>query len=44
VGVFISLIVFLNWCAWIVAPYRPEFGADVIQSCYDWAWFAQTAA
>lgn len=39
-GVFISLIVFLNCCAWIVAAYRPEYGADVIQSWYDWAWFA----
>ncbi|MDW5611862.1 MULTISPECIES: hypothetical protein [Mycobacteriaceae] len=39
-GVFISLIVFLNCCAWIVAAYRPEFGADVVQSWYDWAWFA----
>jgi hypothetical protein len=39
-GVFISLIVFVNCCAWIVAAYRPETGADVIQSWYDWAWFA----
>ena len=39
-GVFISLIVFFNCCAWIVAAYRPEYGADVIQSWYDWAWFA----
>lgn len=39
-GVFISLIVFFNCCAWIVAAYRPEFGADVIQAWYDWAWFA----
>jgi hypothetical protein len=39
-GVFISLIVFLNACAWLVAAYRPETGADVIQSWYDWAWFA----
>lgn len=39
-GVFISLIVFLNCCAWIVAAYRPELGADVIQGWYDWAWFA----
>jgi hypothetical protein len=39
-GVFISLIVFFNCCAWIVAAYRPETGADVIQSWYDWAWFA----
>jgi hypothetical protein len=37
-GVFISLIIFLNCCAWIVAAYRPETGADVIQSWYDWAW------
>lgn len=39
-GVFISLIVFFNCCAWIVAAYRPEAGADVIQLWYDWAWFA----
>lgn len=39
-GVFISLIIFFNCCAWIVAAYRPETGADVIQSWYDWAWFA----
>lgn len=39
-GVFISLIVFLNCCAWIVAAYRPEAGADVIQAWYDWAWMA----
>jgi len=39
-GVFISLIIFFNCCAWIVAAYRPENGADVIQSWYDWAWFA----
>ena len=39
-GVFISLIVFLNACAWLVAAYRPETGADVIQSWSDWAWFA----
>jgi hypothetical protein len=39
-GIFISLIVFFNCCAWIVAAYRPETGADVIQSWYDWAWFA----
>jgi hypothetical protein len=39
-GVFISLIVFFNCCAWILAAYRPETGADVIQSWYDWAWFA----
>ena len=39
-GIFISLIVFFNACAWIVAAYRPETSADVIQSWYDWAWFA----
>lgn len=39
-GVFISLIIFTNSCAWMVAAYRPEFGADVIQSWSDWAWFA----
>jgi len=39
-GVFISLIIFFNCCAWIVAAYRPEVGADVIQAWYDWAWFA----
>lgn len=39
-GVFISLIIFFNCCAWIVAAYRKESGADVIQSWYDWAWFA----
>ena len=39
-GIFISLIIFLNACAWIVAAYRPEYGADVIQAWYDWAWFA----
>ncbi|HEX3612376.1 MAG TPA: hypothetical protein VHU88_11885 [Sporichthyaceae bacterium] len=39
-GVFISLIIFLNCCAWMVAAYRSESGADVIQSWYDWAWFA----
>ncbi|BBZ74824.1 hypothetical protein MANY_01610 [Mycolicibacterium anyangense] len=39
-GVFISLIIFFNCCAWIVAAYRPETGSDVIQSWYDWAWFA----
>jgi MFS family permease len=39
-GVFISLIIFFNSCAWIVAAYRPETSADVIQSWYDWAWFA----
>ena len=25
-GVFISLIIFFNCCAWIVAAYRPETG------------------
>lgn len=39
-GIFISLIVFFNACAWMVAAYRPETGADVAQSWYDWAWFA----
>ena len=39
-GVFISLIIFLNSCAWIVAAYRPEYGSDVIQAWYDWSWFA----
>lgn len=39
-GLFISLIIFFNCCAWIVASYRTETGADVIQAVYDWAWFA----
>jgi hypothetical protein len=39
-GVFISLIIFFNCCAWIVAAYRKESGADVIQGWYDWSWFA----
>jgi hypothetical protein len=39
-GIFISLIIFFNCCAWIVAAYRPETAADVIQSWYDWSWFA----
>lgn len=39
-GIFISLIIFMNACAWIVCAYRPETSADVIQSWYDWAWFA----
>lgn len=39
-GVFISLIIFFNCCAWMVAAYRPENGADVIQAWNDWAWFA----
>jgi hypothetical protein len=39
-GIFISLIIFFNACAWIVAAYRPETGADVIQALSDWAWMA----
>lgn len=39
-GVFISLIVFLNACAWIVSAYRKETGSDVVQAFSDWAWFA----
>lgn len=39
-GAFISLIIFFNCCAWIVAAYRPETAADVIQAWYDWSWFA----
>jgi hypothetical protein len=39
-GVFISLIIFFNCCAWILTAYRPELGADVIQAWNDWAWFA----
>lgn len=39
-GIFISLIVFFNACAWIVSAYRPESGADVIQAFSDWAWMA----
>ena len=39
-GEFISLIIFFNCCAWAVAAYRSESGADVIQSWSDWAWFA----
>ncbi len=39
-GAFISLVIFFNCCAWIVAAYRPETGADVVQAWYDWAWFA----
>jgi hypothetical protein len=39
-GIFISLIIFFNACAWIVCAYRVETGADVIQSWYDWSWFA----
>jgi hypothetical protein len=39
-GVFISLIVFFNACAWIVSAYRTESGSDVSQAFSDWAWFA----
>ncbi len=39
-GIFISLIVFLNACAWIVCSYRSTTDPDVIQAFYDWAWFA----
>lgn len=39
-GIFISLIIFFNCCAWIVCSYRAETAADVIQSWYDWSWFA----
>src|ERR1700756_2758817 len=39
-GVFISLIVFFNACAWIVSAYPKESGADVLQAFSDWAWFA----
>lgn len=39
-GIFISVIVFLNACAWIVAAYRTETSADIIQAWNDWAWFA----
>jgi hypothetical protein len=39
-GVFISLIVFFNACAWIVSAYRDESEASVIQAFSDWAWFA----
>jgi hypothetical protein len=39
-GVFISLIVFFNACAWMVSAYRKDSGADVIQAFSDWAWFA----
>jgi hypothetical protein len=39
-GVFISLIIFFNACAWIVASYRVETGADVVQAFSDWAWLA----
>lgn len=39
-GIFISIIIFMNACAWIVTAYRPETSADVIQSWSDWAWMA----
>lgn len=39
-GIFISLIIFFNCCAWITAAYREENGGDVVQAWYDWAWFA----
>lgn len=39
-GIFISIIIFFNCCAWIVCAYRGETSADVIQSWYDWSWFA----
>jgi uncharacterized membrane protein YdcZ (DUF606 family) len=39
-GVFISLIVFFNACAWIVSAYRMESEASVLQAFSDWAWFA----
>ena len=39
-GVFISLIVFFNACAWIVSAYRDDSDASVIQAFSDWAWFA----
>ena len=39
-GIFISLIVFLNACAWIVCSYRDTTSPDVIQAFSDWAWFA----
>jgi len=39
-GAFVSLIIFFNCCAWILCAYRPEYGADLIQSWYDYAWFA----
>jgi hypothetical protein len=39
-GIFISLIVFFNACAWIVSAYRDESDASVIQAFSDWAWFA----
>jgi len=39
-GIFISLIVFLNACTWIVCSYRASTSPDVIQAFNDWAWFA----
>ncbi|GAB3383501.1 hypothetical protein NCG89_13600 [Spongiibacter taiwanensis] len=39
-GIFISLIVFLNACAWIVCSYRAQTDPHVIQAFSDWAWFA----
>ena len=39
-GIFISLIVFFNACAWIVSAYRHESEASVLQAFSDWAWFA----
>lgn len=39
-GVFISIIVFFNACAWIVSAYRKESDASVLQAFSDWAWFA----
>lgn len=39
-GIFISLIIFFNACAWIVCAYRVETSGDVIQAWYDWSWFA----
>jgi len=39
-GVFISLIVFFNACAWMVSAYRKESEASVLQGFSDWAWFA----
>lgn len=39
-GIFISLIVFLNACAWIVCAYRAQTDPHVIQAFSDWAWFA----
>lgn len=39
-GLFISLIIFFNCCAWITSAYRLEFGADVVQAFNDWAWLA----